>query len=445
MSLVPFGFWAASGAGAIRYFLSTLGGANSDFGNSVAFDSLNNIYALGFTNSTGAGSNDFLISKSSPSGKILWQRSLGGNSGDDDGYSIAVNSSDEILVVGETNPGVAGGDDFLIAKYSNSGVLQWQRSIGGSGIDDGRGVALDSSDNVYAFGYTTSSPANSLDFLIVKYNSSGAVQWQRILGGAGFENIYSGTVDSSDNLYAVGRTTSVGAGSSDVLLAKYNSSGTLQWQRTLGGSGVDSGQSIKSDSSDNVYIACRTNSTGSGNYDALLLKYNSSGTLQWQRILGGADAEEGLGVVVDSLDNVYISGFTESTGAGVDDLLIAKYNGSGTIQWQRSLGGSGNERGSSISIDSLDDLCVVGYTYTAGEGGVDLFFAKIPSDGSLTGTYELDGVDFVYSASSLTASTSSLTDATSSLSGSSTSFTSSTSTLIDSSSSLTSHFVKIPE
>ena len=219
--------------------------------------------------------------------------------------------------------------------------------------------------------------------------------------------------------------------------------GLTYWLSTLGGAVSEVGYSVAIDSSDNVYVLGRTNSTGAGGYDFLIAKYNSSGTIQWQRVLGGAGTEIGNSVAIDSSDNVYVFGYTTSTGAGGDDFLIAKYNSSGTVQWQRVLGGGSNEVGYSVAIDSSDNVYVFGYTNSTGAGGNDFLLAKLPNDGSLTGTYVLDGVDMVYATSTLTGATSTLTASTSTLTAATSTLTAATSTLTDASASLTEHLVEI--
>ncbi len=264
-----------------------------------------------------------------------------------------------------------------------------------------------------------------------------------MLGGTGSDSGSGVAVDSSDNIYVAGETTSEGEGNSDTLLAKYNSSGTIQWQRILGGTGAEPGKSVSLDSSSNVYLFGYTGSQGAGGRDFLLVKYNSSGTLQWQRILGGTGGDSGLSISFDSDDNAYVLGYSDSSGAGSNDFLFAKYNSSGTIQWQRTLGGTGSDLGKSVKIDSLNNLLISGGTASTGEGGNDVLFGKLPNDGSLTGTYSLDGVDIVYAASSLTAATSTLTAATSTLTSSTSTLTAATSTLTAASASLTSHLVEL--
>ena len=215
------------------------------------------------------------------------------------------------------------------------------------------------------------------------------------------------------------------------------------WISTLGGASADYGKSVAIDSAKNAYVLGYTDSTGAGGNDFLLAKYDSLGAIQWQRVLGGASGDDGNSVAIDSADNVYVLGYTASTGAGSNDLLLAKYNSSGTIQWQRVLGGASAEVGNSVAIDSADNVYVFGFTLSTGAGGLDFLLAKLPNDGSLTGTYVLDGVDMIYATSTLTAATSTLTAATSSLTAATSTLTAATSTLTDASASLTEHFVGI--
>jgi uncharacterized delta-60 repeat protein len=443
MSFLLLGILNSQAAGgAVAYWLSTLGGASDDEGYGVAMDSADNSYAVGRTESAGNGGNDFLLVKRDVAGTIQWQRVLGAI-GTEVGNSVAIDSSDNVYVFGQTNTQGAGVEDFLLAKYNSSGTIQWQRVLGTSSNETGNSVAIDSSGNVYAFGFSRGAGLGYNDFLLAKYNSSGTIQWQRVLGGGGNDYGQSVAIDSADNVYVLGQTQSTGAGSDDFLLAKYNSSGTIQWQRVLGGASYDLGYSVAIDSNDDVYAFGRTGSAGAGSADFLLAKYNSSGTIQWQRVLGGTGGEEGYSIAIDSSDNVYAFGNTSSAGEGSNDFLIAKYNSSGTIQWQRVLGASGNELGESVTIDSNDNVYVLGRTNSTGAGLYDFFLAKLPNDGSLTGTYVLNGVDVVYAASSLTGATSSLTSATSSLTSATSSLTAATSTLTSASASLTGYFVEI--
>lgn len=411
---------AGNVAGGEAYWISTWGGTGTDYGYSVTTDISDNIYVAGYTASTGAGSVDFLIAKYDSTGSIVWQRTLGGTE-NDYGYSVTTDSSGNVYVTGYTAS--TSSYDILLAKYDSSGSLVWQRTLGGSGIDIGQSVTTDSSGNIYVTGRTSSATY----FFVVKYDSAGSLVWKKILYGSSNEYGQSVTTDSSGNIYAVGRTNSTGAGLYDILLAKYNSAGSVVWQRTLGGTGDDFGQSVTTDSSGNIYVAGYTSSTGAGGVDALLAKYDSAGSIVWQRTLGGTGDDYGWSVTTDSSDNVYLACSTYSTGAGGGDILLAKYDTSGSLVWQRTLGGTGTDIGCSVATDSSGSVYVASPTTSTGAGGYDFLLVKLPPDGSLTGTYGA----FTYAESSLTAATSSLTSATSSLSQSNASLTSVASSMTD--------------
>jgi len=408
------------------YWIATLGGSAADQGNGIAVDSLGNSYIAGQTASQGAGSTDALITKYNTSGTIQWQRVLGG-SGIDLFNGVALDSSFNVYAVGRTASQGAGSNDVILTKYDSSGTIQWQKLLGLSASDEGNAIAIDGSNNIYITGYYSSN-----NLLIAKYDSSGTIQWQRALttstnNGNGIRVTSAGTV------YVVGFSSGGGGqGSNDVLLTKYDTSGTIQWQRVLGGASSDVGNAIAIDSSENLYVAGSTQSQGLGSTEILVAKYDSSGAIQWQRILGTVNADVAYGVALDSSANVYITGY----GNGSDKLQIAKYNSSGTIQWQRRLvaGSAVSNQGNGISTDPSGNIYIAGQTAGTGAGGSDVVITKLPNDGSLTGTYG----PWTYSVTTLTGATSTLVSATSTLTASTPSLTSATATLTDAASTLTS-------
>ena len=397
------------------YWIGLLGGAVDETAESVAVDSSGNVYILG----TASGST-IQIAKYNTSGTIQWQRTLGPGSAS--AYGVAVDSSGNVYVGGYVIPGASF--DIQIAKYNTSGTIQWQRKLSGYPSNDyGVSIALDSSGNVYVGGYTTLS--GSYYMQVVKCDNSGVIQWQRTLGGTGDSFGTGIAVDSSGNIYFCGYSTA--SGTYDFEIAKYNTSGAIQWQRRLGSAPGDCySYSVAVDSSGNVYVLGYQNGFQ-------LAKYNTSGTIQWQRKLGSGSWPNGGSVAVDSSGNVYVCG---DATVGTKNFQIAKYDTSGAIQWQRSLGGSADDSGRGIALDSLGNVYVCGYSNASGT--IDFLFAKLPNNGSLTGTYTVGGYSFVYAASTLTDSATTLTDAATSLTDAASSLTDSASTLTDAASTLTS-------
>ena len=178
--------------------------------------------------------------------------------------------------------------------------------------------------------------------------SIGFLTWfTQQLGTASIDNGYSVAVDSSNNIYVTGYTeggldNNTNTGLKDIFLLKYNSSGTKQWTQQLGTSFDDGAEGVTVDSADNIYITGYTagsldNKTSSGSKDIILVKYNSSGTKQWTQQLGTVADDIGYGLAVDSSNNIYVTGYTAGgldghTNSGNNDIFLLKFNSNGVKQ-----------------------------------------------------------------------------------------------------------------
>ena len=417
-----------SNSSSEAYWFLTIGDSNSNTGNDVAIDGDGNVYTSGMSDS------DIFVVKHDKDGTEQWQRLINTNSSEKVG--VGLDNSNNVYVVGDTNVSSQGSLDFHITKFNSSGTEQWQRGLGGSGIEQFFGHSTtDSSGNTYGGGYTTSAGQGSFAQYLVKWNSSGTVQWQRTLSMSGQHTGRDVALDSSGNVYMCGESDLGTLNNTNLTLAKWTSNGTHQWTRYLRGSSYgEVGDAVAVDSSDNIYVCGSTSSQGAGSNDLLLVKYNSSGSVQWRHTLGGSGSDEGKGVAVDSSDNVYVCGTTRSTSNGTRYIMIAKIDPSGNLQWQNTLGGTSQDYGEHIKVDSSDNIYVVGKTQSTGQGSNDIFVAKLPNDGSLTGTYG----SLTYAASNFSFSTPSFTLGTPSLSSASASLTPFTYNLSISNSSLTS-------
>ena len=171
--------------------------------------------------------------------------------------------------------------------------------------------------------------------------------WTKQLGTSSGDYGNDVTTDSSDNIYVTGYTGggldgNTTSGNHDIVLVKYNSTGTKQWTKQLGTSSGDYGNDVTTDSSDNIYVTGYTGggldgNTTSGNHDIVLVKYNSIGTKQWTKQLGTSVGDQGLGVTTDSSGNIYVTGLTDgrldgNTISGGSDIFLVKYNLTGTKQ-----------------------------------------------------------------------------------------------------------------
>ena len=422
----------AGASGAPAGFILTLNDSTKpDQVSDVKVGSDGSIYGCGMTQISGCGDTG-LVFKTDASGNVKWQRYLcnNGNFG-----GITLDSSDNVIVVARSSTGGYAGN---VVKYNSSGVLQWQKRLANSShYLNFNSVDVDSSDNIYATGYMqlTSGGNGTYRPLVAKINSSGVLQWFRIFKGMylGQELSYFYTtynmdcwgckVDSSANVYITGRITA--QSNSGAYAAKINSSGTWQWTTFLKhgnqnpGSGI--GWGINTDSSGNVYICgYGTSPAENGNQgsDAFVAKFNSSGTYQWINFYGSTiQGDEAKGVVVDSSGNIYVTGVVNNGSSSLLALSITKFKSYPTggniyinrsqIEWQRVIrnfgeydSGSKYVYGNSITLDSDGNVYVGGYTNKStqnwGNSDNEVVIAKIPSDGSLTGTYSFGSSNWIY-------------------------------------------------
>ena len=396
-----------------------LGTSSSDRGVGVTVDSSDNIYVTGYTfggldGNTNAGRSDIFLIKYNSSGDKQWTKQLG-TSSDDWGRGVTVDSSNNIYVTGYTDGDLdgntnSGSDDIFLVKYNQSGTKQWTTMIGGTyRYDRGYGVTVDSSDNIYVTGHTEGDLDGNTgaggfgDIFLLKYNSSGDKQWTKQLGTSSGDYGEGVTGDSSNNIYVTGATGggldgNTSSGSSDIVLVKYYDNGTKQWTKQLGTSSEDWGYEVTVDSSNNIYVTGTTGggldgNANSGGYDIFLVKYNSSGDKQWTKQFGTSSTEYASGVTVDSSNNIYVTGWTPegldgNSSAGSSDIFLVKYNSSGTKQWTKQLGTSSDDSGSGVTVDSSDNIYVTGSTGggldgNTDSGSQDIFLVKYNSDGVL--------------------------------------------------------------
>ena len=379
-------FLSSSSIPNVILWNTTWGGSGDDSAYDIGVDSLNNIYVAGRTTSFGAGGEDMVLVKYNSLGEQQWNTTWGGIN--DERAFMALDSSDNIILVGYTNSFGAGNQDIVLVKYNNLGEEQWNTTWGGINDEFSSSIVLDSSDNIILAGHTNNTVDGNSDIVLVKYNNLGEHQWNTTWGGSSGEGAYSIALDSSENIYITGFTKSFGAGSLDMVLIKYNNLGERQWNTTWGGSGLEYGSGISFDSSNSIYLVGVTNSFGAGSIDITLVKYNTLGELQWNTTWGGSSGDGTWdGIVLDSSGNIFLAGYTGSFGAEGRDIILVKYNNLGEHQWNATWGGSGDDYGEALAFDSSENIYITGYTKSFGAGNEDIVlikYAKAPSSPILT-------------------------------------------------------------
>lgn len=312
-----------------------------------------------------------------------YQRAIGGTDGDF-AHSIARTADSGYVLAGDTEGFGVVNIDMYIVKLNSSGVLQWTRTIGGTG-DDYTMSIIQTTDGSYVIaGFTTSFGAGSQDMFIVKLNSSGTLQWTRTIGGTNNDYAYS-IIQTADGGYAVaGYTVSYGTGGGDFYIVKLNSSGTLQWSITHGGTSVDIANSIMQDKDGGYTVAGQTGSFGAGNYDMYIMHLNSAGGIQWKRTIGGTGEDYAISVIQTADSSYVLAGLTNSFGAGNYDVYLVKLDKNGSLQWTRTVGGTGFDYAYSITpsiASGTTSYTVAGKTNSFGVLGEDMYIVNVSDIG----------------------------------------------------------------
>jgi hypothetical protein len=507
-------------------------GSGSDIGFSLTIDSTNNVYITGQytssdasgnlivyngvntgsanassssirlppTSTTGSISASFLI-KYDSSGQAQWATYLNGTS-NDIGYSLAIDSSNNVYITGQytssdasgnviiyngsnsslplpssyTLPPTSSRSNMFLIKYDPSGQTQWATCINPTYniLSFGRSIIIDTFNTIYITGscisyypifYDASGTSQSSSTVsipvynftgsyLAKYDSNGIAQSVAYLNGFGQDLSNSACqcrsiiTDSANNVYITGQYQSNQPiylyefnGSSQVLslftlpftssnalfLIKYNSSGKIQWATYLNGTGSDIGFSLAIDQSNNIYITGQyINTSGtlivqdaSGysqtptnitlpNYGStsavFLIKYNSSGQAQWATVFNGSSADIGYSLITDISNNVYVSGqYIQATASGnvivyngvssgsadasgsnirlpptsslgnTPAMFLIKYDSSGQAQWATYLNGTGSDAGYSLVSDSTNNIYITGQYNSTDAGNVIVY------------------------------------------------------------------------
>ncbi len=396
----------------------SMGGTLGDYGNSIAVSKSGSIYCSGSFQGTvdfdphptktfnlsSAGTSNVFITKLDAAGNFVWARALAGTSSDY-AYSIAVDKQGNIYTTGtffgtvDFDPGTGtsflgsmGGEDIFISKLDSSGNFVWAKTIGGSYDDKALSIAIDKSGNIY----TTGSFSSAVDF-----------------------DPNSGTAYLT------------ASGAADVFVSKLDPSGNFVWAKKMGGSSNDYGVAIAVDTSNNVYTSGyfwgtanfdptfgSAYFTSAGSADMFISKLDSTGNFIWAKQMGGTSDDYQAGIAVDVKGNVYTTGRFNGTAnfdpnggifnlsaTGSSDIFISKLDPFGNFVWAKQIGGSSNDNGTSIALDTSNNVYTTGYfkgsidfdpgagVYSLGSttGGNDMFISKLNAAGNFVWAKSMGG------------------------------------------------------
>ena len=382
MTIFVLIFLFTSGSTSAQVFETYYGGNEDDGGRAVQQTQDGGYIVAGYTRSLGSGGDDLYWVKTDTSGVMMWWRVFGG-SGDETGYSIEETQDGDYITAGYTSSSGAGGNDVLLIKTNASGGEIWSKTYGGSSSDVGYFAEATQDGGYIIVGTTNSFGAGGEDVYLIKTNSSGNSVWQKTYGDGGDDRGYQVHETQDGGYILAGYSNSWDAGSFDVYLIKTNSAGSLTWEKTFGGSNSDAGYSIQETQDGGYIIAGYSNSFGTSQIDVYLVKTDSTGAESWSRTYGGAIYDLGYSVQETQDGGYIIAGMTESFGAGDYDAYLIKTNSSGDVVWDMTYGGTGADRGYAVQETQDAGYIIAGVTDSFGAGGIDVYLIKTDSNGSV--------------------------------------------------------------
>ncbi len=288
--------------------------------------------------------------------------------GPDSAFAITLDGESNVYIAG-TTMGTGASLDYVTIKFNSNGLMQWTATYNGplSGADVALAVAVDGAGNVYVTGKSIGVYPN-YDFATVKYDVNGVQQWVTRYSSAGDGEANSIAVDASGNVYVSGWTYAGSYNHTNYVTIKYNPTGTPLWSSIFSNPGEswDYARAMKVDQSGNVYV------TGSGwrgiySWDYATVKYDSSGAQQWVAYYNGSGsaADNAYDLAVDDFGNVYVTGQSWGTMWTLNDCATVKYNSAGVEQWVARYSSPADfaDGAYCLALDSAGSVYIAGYCW----------------------------------------------------------------------------------
>jgi hypothetical protein len=369
----------------------TYGGSGYEEGFSVHQTADGGYIASGRTNSFGAGGYDAYLVKTDAIGDTLWTHTYGGSVDPpqfgEQAQSVQQTGDGGYILAGNTKSFGAGGYDVWLVKTDANGDTLWTRPYGGSDEDQGKSVQQTTDGGYIVAGWTRSFGAGLYDVWILKTDANGDTLWTRAYGGDGPDYAHS-VQQTTDGGYIVGGyTASFGAGDHDFIyvydfwLLKTDANGDTLWARTYGGDQMELGLCVQQTTDGGYIMTGLTESFGAGGEGLYLVKTDANGDTLWTRTYGGTEDDRGWCVDQTTDGGYIIVGFTKSfSGGSTTDCYIVRTDANGDSLWTRHYGGIGQEWGYSVEQAADGSYIVTGYTDSFGAGTEDLWLLSIAGE-----------------------------------------------------------------
>tara|TARA_B110000495_G_scaffold39905_1_gene32212 strand:+ start:596 stop:2929 length:2334 start_codon:yes stop_codon:yes gene_type:complete len=373
---------------------STVGGKTDEYAGSTKLKSDKEIFISGhklmknkisfrsllFLKSNNKNNINAFIVKLNYKGKVVWQR----DNFEDEKSSVPFITvlGKSILIAGQKSTIYNGNGDAWIALLNKDGEKVWEDSFGGRGADGGNDVLGTSDGGYISVGYTNAYGSGKNDVWIIKTDFNGEKQWSRVYGGK-LDDYGWGVTESDDGGYVIaGETFSFGSGQSDIYLLKIDSNGNMKWNTTFGGLAEDVAYSVVNSNDGGFIVAAQTKSYGKGGSDGMIVKFDSKGIKQWNRLFGGKGLDYLKSITVDSLKGYILAGGSRSFNDGDNQGWVLSVNNDGYPRWEKTYGDVGEDGFNMITRTKDGGFVAVGSSASFFSKGMkDVIMIKLDSDG----------------------------------------------------------------
>jgi hypothetical protein len=342
------------------------------------------LMAAGWTESFQVGQWDGWLVRTDAHGAVLWQKTYGGTAGDL--FSFVIQTDDGGYVgAGETASFGSCERDIWVLKLDPQGAVEWQKVYGGAGDELAVSVQQTTDGGFIVAGETLSFGAGEWDVWVLKLDARGAIEWQKTYGGAGLDTTSADPLQqTADGGYILaGRTASWGSGELDLWVLKLDVQGAIQWQRAYGGKDDDQAKAVRQTADGGYLVAGYAASQGVGGKDFCLLRLDAQGNILWQRLFGGTKDDLCWSVRETPDGGCILAGQSNSIADPLTSAWVLKLDAGGGLEWHKSYWGHGG-------INSVRPLPSGGYVlagenFSLGAGNYDYFILKTDANGDIPG------------------------------------------------------------
>lgn len=278
----------------------------------------------------------------------------------------------------------------------------WAAHFSGGTAEEMEDVIVTSDGNILATGTIEDYDTGNADVWLVLFSNDGSIIWQKSYGGSGVETGYEVLETPDGGFIVAGSSETFSNGSSDMWVFKTNKDGVVEWEKSYGGANLEQAWSIDATNDNGYIVAGGTESYGAGMSDCLVLKLDSNGNIIWQKAFGGPDDDAGGGsygeyvarVFEDEDGNYIVSAITYSFGHGGSDIWVLKLDSSGNIIWQNAYGDEDDDGMWMIREKKNGGYLIPGYITPLTDYIADLWAFNLNKDGSIAwqNTYGISGI-----------------------------------------------------